>query len=135
MSPKQKTSTDCDVAIGRDMRVFLQKLKERNEKYYPDSNYLFPSNRTENGVITNRAVYEVYDHLCEKLGIEKINDEVIRGPHSFRRNAITSFINNGGSIEMAAATYGNSPEVAKKNYFTGIDLKKDSEIMDKRQLT
>lgn len=132
--PKTKTSTDRDVVIGRDLSEFLERLKERNEKYYPDSNYLFPSKYSKNGVITNRAVYDVYRDLCDELGIEKINNEVIRGPHSFRRNSITSFINNGGSIEMAAILHGNSPDVIKKNYFTGADLEKMLEIVDKRTL-
>ena len=129
-----KTGIDRNYPIGRNLREFLQRLRERNEQYYSDSIYLFPSNDTKNGVITNRAVYEVYDHLCEKLGIEKQKD-VVRGPHSFRRNAITSFVNeSNGNFEMASAIFGNSPEIAKKNYYTGIDLEKASEILDKRQL-
>ena len=62
-----------------------------HDKYYPDSEYLFPAD-TDNGTITNRAVYLVYRKICHKLGIE-IQKDNIRGPHSFRRNAITDVVN------------------------------------------
>ncbi len=46
-----------------------------------------------------------------------------KGTHSFRRNAITDVVNaSGGNIILASKLFGNSPEVAKKNYFTGIDM-------------
>lgn len=35
---------------------------------------------------------------------------------------------------MAAILHGNSPDVIKKNYFTGADLEKMLEIVDKRTL-
>ena len=60
------------------------------DNYYPNSKYLFPAD-TDNGVITNRAVYFVYQGICEKLGIE-ISRDSVKGPHSFRRNAIFEVI-------------------------------------------
>lgn len=103
------------------------------DKYYPNSEYLFPSN-SKNGVITNRAVYYVYQGICEKLGIE-ISKDIIRGPHSFRRNAITSVVNaTNGNITLASSLFGNSPKVAKKNYYTGINISKATEILNSRNL-
>ena len=71
------------------------RLKEKrtcvHEKYYSDNQYLFPA-------------------------------EVIKGTHSFRRNAITDVVNAaGGNIIMASQLFGNSPEVAKRNYYAGAD--------------
>ena len=101
-------------------------------KIYPDSEYLFPNKSTKTGVITNRAVYEVYRKLCKKLGIIKKKGE-IKGPHSFRRNSITFLVNNnGGDFNMASTIYGNSPKVAKENYYAGIDIDKVCEILNKR---
>ena len=100
------------------------RLKEKrtcvHEKYYSDNQYLFPADN-ENGIITNNTVYNFYRRMCKKLGIE-ISREVIKGTHSFRRNAITDVVNAaGGNIIMASQLFGNSPEVAKRNYYAGAD--------------
>ena len=110
---------------------FLKRLKERNEVYFPNSNFLFPANN-ELGTITNRTVYDVYVKLCKKLDIPRIKG-IIRGPHSFRRNIIT-FITNAtnGNIQMAASLCGNHTEVAQKNYYTGPDLESSKNILDMR---
>ena len=70
-----------------DLKNLLERIKEMHDKYYPNNNFLFPAD-TKNGTITNIAVYGVYRRVCNKLGIP-ISKDLIRGPHSFRRNAIT----------------------------------------------
>ena len=103
------------------------------DSYYPNSKYLFPAD-TETGVITNRAVYYVYQGICDNLGIE-ISQDTVKGPHSFRRNAITDVVNEtNGNIIMASELFGNSPEVAKQNYFTGTDLSVAVKVLNKRCL-
>ena len=129
------TKTNCDrlFPLTKDIENFLMRLKSMHEKFYPNSMYLFPAN-TQNGVITNRAVYSVYRKICQKLNIE-IQDDVIRGPHSFRRNAITSVVNaTNVNITLASSLFGNSPKVAKKNYYTGINISKATEILNSRNL-
>ena len=119
--------------VTKDLRDFLNRLKAMQEKYYPDSKYLFPAD-TPTGVITNRAVYLVYQGICQKLGIV-IQRDLIRGPHSFRRNAITDVVNaTNGNIVMASELFGNSPDVAKTNYFTGTDLSVAATVLNKRGL-
>lgn len=117
--------------ITDELNDFLKRLKERNEVYFPKSNFLFPANN-ELGTITNRTVYDVYVKLCKKLDIPRIKG-IIRGPHSFRRNIIT-FITNAtnGNIQMAASLCGNHTEVAQKNYYTGPDLESSKNILDMR---
>lgn len=128
-----KTNRDRLFPLTKDIENFLMRLKSMHEKFYPNSMYLFPAN-TQNGVITNRAVYYVYRKICQKLNIE-IQEDVIRGPHSFRRNAITSVVNSpNGNMELASSLFGNSPKVAKSNYFTGIDMNNAIEILNYRTL-
>ena len=105
-----------------------------HQEYYPNSKYLFPAN-SANGVITNNTIYDFYRRTCKKLGIE-INREFRKGTHSFRRNAITDVINSsGGNVILASKLFGNSPEVAKKNYFTGIDMENALECLTKRKFS
>lgn len=102
--------------------------------YYPDSPFLFPG-ETKNGTISNKAVYYVYQRICKKLGIEII-ENVVRGPHSFRRNAISDAVNNSnGDLNLAAELYGNSVYTIKKNYYTGIDVERGKEVLNKRKLS
>lgn len=119
--------------ITNDLQEFFIRLKAMHEKYYPDSQFLFPAD-TPNGCITNNAVYKVYQGICKTLGIEIIKGE-IKGPHSFRRNAITEVVNStNGNVVLASALFGNSPQVAKENYYTGANLAIAKEILDKRIL-
>jgi hypothetical protein len=39
-----------------------------------------------------------------------------------------------GNILIASKLFGNSPEVAKNNYYTGLDMDKAREILDKRAI-
>lgn len=120
--------------ITNDLKDFLERLKAMQDKYYPNSKYLFPANN-KNGIITNRAVYFVYQGICQTLNIEK-KEGIIMGPHSFRRNAITDVVNaTNGNIIMASSLFGNTPDVAKQNYYTGANLEKAKEILDSRKLS
>lgn len=128
-----KNHRDRQFPLTDDLKDFLNRLKAMQDKYYPNSEYLFPAD-TKSGIITNRAVYLVYQGICQTLGIE-IQKDLIRGPHSFRRNAITDVVNaTNGNIVLASSLFGNSPEVAKSNYFTGADLSLAKKILDTRNL-
>ena len=80
-------------------------------------------------------VYQFYSRTCKKLGIRICRDE-IKGTHSFRRNAITDVVNaSGGNLILAAELFGNSPQVAKKNYYTGINKEEALEVLNKRKFS
>ncbi len=112
---------------------FLDRLIEVHDSYYPKSIYLFPANN-ENGIISNNTVYNYYRRVCKKLGIKICRDE-IKGTHSFRRNAITDVINaSDGNIVLASSLFGNSPQIAQKNYYTGIDMNLAVATLNKRVL-
>ena len=73
--------------------------------------------------------------MLKKLGIE-VSAECIKGTHSFRRNAITDVVNaTNGNIIMASQLFGNSPEVAKKNYYTEINFSEATNALNKRHLS
>ncbi len=113
-----------------EIRAFLERYRKVSENFYPGSKYLFPSNDTESGVINNRVVYRFYSRMCDKLGI-KISREAMKGPHSFRRNGITHVANNsGGDLLLASQLFGNSPETAKRNYYTGYDMEKARTVLE-----
>lgn len=111
----------------------LARLQLVHDKYYPTSIYLFPADN-ENGIITNNTVYNFYRRMCKKLDI-KIDSAFIKGTHSFRRNAITDVVNaaNGNTI-MASQLFGNTPEVAQKNYYTGVDLQRAKDVVNSRKI-
>ncbi len=68
--------------------------------------------------------------MCKSLEI-KTSREVIKGTHSFRRNAITATVNkSGGNIVMAAKLFGNTPEVADSNYYTGLNLDEAKAVIE-----
>ena len=80
-------------------------------------------------------VYQFYSRICKKLGI-KISREEIKGTHSFRRNAITDVVNeSGGNLILAAELFGNSPEIAKKNYYTGINKEEALRVLNRRKFS
>lgn len=86
-----------------------------------------------NGTITNMAVYGVYRGVCSKLGIQ-IPKDLIRGPHSFQRNAITDVANaTNGNMVMASSLFGNSPQLAMSNYYGGANLMDAKDILEQRK--
>lgn len=116
------------------LNEFLDRFMTIHDTYYPDTDYLFPADN-ENGVISNNTVYNYYRRVCAKLNIT-ICREQMKGTHSFRRNAITDVINaSGGNIILASELFGNSPEVAKKNYYTGIDMEEAAKVLEMRRLS
>lgn len=124
-----KTYKNRRFPITDELEDFLKRLKAIHEKYYPDSEFLFPA-KTENGCITNNCVYNYFRRICRKENI-RISKEAIKGTHAFRRTRITEAINkSGGNIVMASELFGNSPEVAKKYYYTGIDLDEARNILN-----
>lgn len=85
-------------------------------------------------MISNNIVYNYYNRVCRKLGIKLCREEM-KGTHSFRRNAITDVVNaTGGNLVLASGLFGNSPEVAKKNYYTGINMEEALVALNKRKL-
>ena len=125
-----KTYVNRQFPITRDLQEFLDRYKLIHSEYYPDSKYLFPSDTSENGVINNNVVYRFYSRMCRNPGI-KVSIERVRGPHSFRRNGITKVTNNsGGDLILASQLFGNSPETAKSNYYTGLNLEKAKMILE-----
>lgn len=117
-----KTYVDRVFPITDDIRDLLERIRQVQDIYYPNSNYLFPSCDNPEKPINNNVVYKFYGRMCRNLGI-KISRDQIKGPHSFRRNGITKICNSaGGNIVLASMLYGNSPECASRNYYTGLDL-------------
>jgi hypothetical protein len=94
---------------------FLQRLKKRNEKYYPGNSYLFPCPGNPHGIIGLRATYKLHQDLCRTLKIP-IDKEIIKGPHAFRRTHESEILSSGGSSEMTGRIYGNSPRTIAKHY-------------------
>lgn len=116
-----KTHKDRRFPIDSKLNDFLRRLKAVHDEYYPNNIYLFPAN-THNGNISNDVVYEFFRDMLDLLGY-KYSDGVTLGTHSFRRNAITRIVNaSGGNLVLTAEMFGNSPQIIRKNYFTGIDM-------------
>ncbi len=126
-----KTYKNRQFPITESLKEFLERLFQMLDQYYPESEFLFPADN-ENGVINNNAVYHFYYRMCQRLSIP-ISRDLIKGTHSFRRNAITDVINaSGGNLILAAELFGNSPEVAKKNYYTGVNTSLALEALNQR---
>ena len=111
------------------LREFLDRYLPVRNSYYPDSPYLFPSRRwdkerkcwDEGGMITDQTIPSDYARMCIRLGI-KTDPLCIRGPHAFRRNAITeTMVASGGNIDLTAQIFGNSPETIRKAYLLDMD--------------
>lgn len=131
--PHTKTHVDRQFPITDRIRGFLFRLRQMHDVYFPESPFLFPSNTTKSGTITNFAVYRVYKNVCKSLGIV-LSLDCKKGPHSFRRNGITKVCNaTGGNIMMASVLYGNSPRSAAGHYYTGVDLNAARSILEGNQ--
>ena len=124
-----KNHKDRYFPITSKLDDFLCRLRSVHEKYHLNTPFLFPDN-TPNGCINNNVVYGFYARICNDQNIPR-SREFIKGPHSFRRNAITNTINNGGNSLIASKLYGNTPNVAEDNYYTGIDISSVKQLLDK----
>lgn len=126
-----KTRKNRRFPITDQVANILEKVKEIHEETGIESEFLFPG-KSKSGCITNDTVYNFYSRTCKKLGIEISRDKV-KGTHSFRRNAITEFVNaTNGNLALASKLYGNSPDVANKNYYTGVDMDEARSIIESR---
>lgn len=128
-----KNGRDRRFPISGNLREFLIRFDKIHRHYYSDSSFLFPADN-ENGVISNCVVYNFYYRMCRKLGI-RISRDYIKGTHSFRRNAITDVVNStNGNIILASQIFGNSPDVARRNYFSGADISLAVDALNSRKL-
>ncbi len=125
-----KTRRDRKYPITNTVRDFLDRLQAVHEQYGIDSEYLFPSRDDPEKAIHNNSIYRYYAKMCRALDIE-ISREKRKGPHSFRRNAITQTLNNsGGNIVMTGKLYGNSGKVIDQHYYTGLDLDEAKRVLE-----
>ena len=115
IKPSSKNGLDRYFPVDDLLEDFLTRLKNNNDIYHPDSEFLFPDEQQELGCITPYVTYRAHVKICKKLGIP-IDRNVMRGTHAFRRNHQTSFLEEGGSIELAAKVYGNSPNAIDNHY-------------------
>ena len=123
-----KTWSDRRFPLTDAVMNLLVRLKEAQYKDGYDGIFLFPGGR--NGCISNHAVYLFFRRMCDKLEIP-VTQRRVRGTHAFRRNAITDIINKtGGNSLLASKLYGNTPYIAEKYYFTGIDMELAKSLLD-----
>ena len=119
--------------VTNDIDLFLKKLRKVHSSYNLNSLYLFPY-ATSTGVISNSIVYSFYARVIDNLGLKK--KDLIMGPHSFRRNAITDVVNaSNGNMTLASQLFGNSPLVANQNYYTGVDMNSAITALNSRKLS
>lgn len=119
-----KTWKDRTYPVTSSVREILNAIREIH-----DSEYLFPAD-TNTGVITNKSIYQYYYRMCKKLNI-KLSYDLRKGTHSFRRNAITNVVNkSNGNFVMAAQLFGNTPEVARDYYYTGININDARSVLE-----
>lgn len=119
--------------VTDDIQDFINRLKAVHAIYHLNSLYLFPAN-TSTGVISNCVVYKFYDKAVSTLGIKK--KDMITGPHSFRRNAITDVVNaTNGNMTLASQLFGNSPQVVSTNYYTGVDMESALTALNSRKMS
>ena len=128
-----KTHKCRSFPISEDLSRFFERLRSAHTKFHVNSLYLFPAN-TATGVISNCVVYLFYDKVVKSLGIKK--KDMITGPHSFRRNAITDVVNaTNGNMTLASQLFGNSPMVVNNNYYTGVDMESALTALNNRKLS
>lgn len=103
----------------------IRGVHTRKNLYSP---FLFPGKRGAK-VISNNVLSGLYRRMCVKLDIP-LSRDCIKGTHSFRRNALTKAVNNsGGNIIMVSKLFGNTPDVAEANYYTGIDMEEARQVI------
>ncbi len=131
-----KTWRSRKIPINDEVEELLRKIYQIHVEFYPDSEFLFPARdkRNKTGCMGIHTVYEYYRKMCKTLGIQT-QEGIIRGPHAFRRNACTDFINeSGGDAYMASMIFGNSPQTINQNYFTTSNMRIARETLNKRKL-
>lgn len=124
-----KTHKNRKYPLTRELMEFLDRLRTAHEENGWDSEFLFPMDN-ECGCITVKSIYSFYYRMCKNLGIATSKD-FIKGTHAFRRTRITEVTNkSGGNIILASQLFGNSPQVAKRHYYTGLDLEEAKRVLE-----
>ena len=119
-----KTWKDRKFPLTHDVKELLDRIKALGK----NSDYIFPAKSGK--PIHNNSIYHLYYKMCKDLDIT-LSYEERKGPHSYRRNAITNVANKTGDILLASKLFGNSPKVADSNYYTGIDISYAKEVLDR----
>lgn len=128
-----KTHKNRWFPITSDIQEFLVRLKAVHQKYNLRSNRLFPDSTTETGTIASHKIYGCFHTMCKHLGIP-LSQDAMKGMHAFRRVGITKVANSkDGNIIMASKLFGNSPQVAMKHYYTGVDMDSARKILEGNQ--
>ncbi len=99
---------------------FLDRLKKRNNVYYPGHELLFPSPGREYDMIRPGSLYQFHLLMCKRPENEDekipVIAGVIRGPHAFRRTHESGVMDAGGSRELAGKLYGNTEQAILQHY-------------------
>ena len=103
------------VALTPELTALLGVLRQTVNAYFPETEWLFPSDRTTLGCIGLNDVYNLYKDICGELGF-RISREFSKGTHSFRRNKATTMSNNGADLQLISDLLGNSPKTLISNY-------------------
>lgn len=123
-----KTHKNRLYPMSDQLQEFLGRYLPVRAQYYPTSPYLFPARRWDNkthhwdegGMITDQTIPSYYTRMCSALGIRK-DPLCMRGPHAFRRNAITKTLVASGNIDLTAQLFGNSPDAIRRSYLLDMD--------------
>ena len=122
-----KTWKDRKYPLTTELVEFLERLAKVTGN---QEGFLFPSRDDPEKPIHNHSIYNYYRKMCQKLGIS-LSHSAHKGPHSFRRNAITKAANaSGGDLLMVSKIFGNTPSVAERNYYTGLDLDRAKAVLE-----
>lgn len=132
IKPSTKTDRDRYFPITAAITEFLTRLSENNNQYHPGSIFLFPDENEDLGCITTNVTYRAHKKACDNLGIG-IDKTLPKGTHAFRRVHETSFLENGGSLDLAAKVYGNSPKVIEANYLLSVNAQSSAPVIDLTQ--
>ncbi len=117
-----------------ELNNLLDRIYVALEKYYPESEFLFPSNNPDLklGIVTNKGVYDLYADFCKELGIE-LSRSKIKGTHSFRRNGSTDIVNKtNGNMQIENYLLGHTSGVALNNYYVGPAYDDMVSVLEKR---
>ena len=114
---RTKTNKDRVVPLTSNAREVLHKLEFLHREYYPNSKYLFPTNKAL-GCIVYSAVYGFHKIACRNLGIP-ISKDYIKGTHAFRRTIATEFRNKGVNPQAVSNYLGHNKMTEDLNYYVG----------------
>lgn len=128
-----KNYTNRHFPITSEISDLLTRLEKVHRDYNIKSDFLFPA-PTVQGCIRNSRLYYAYRKACKECNIKTIPG-IIKGTHSFRRNAITSVYNQTGNLIGTSKLFGNSPEAIMKHYFTDMPMEDAIKALENRSYT